>query len=95
MIRGSNNAYATPITTNTAFRPWHADTVLSLNLLKVLGDQATVQGSLSYDTYIIFLQVFLGQMLCETGTPSAWIGLSDLHQDNEFRWIDGTAVEST
>ena len=34
VTRGSNNAYATPITTNTAFRPWHEDTVLSLNLLQ-------------------------------------------------------------
>ena len=47
MIRGSNNANATPITTKTAFRPWHAGTELSLNLLNFLGVQATGQGPLT------------------------------------------------
>ena len=44
--RGSNNAYATPIATQTACCPCHADSVLSLNLLKVMADQASGQGPL-------------------------------------------------
>ena len=36
-----------PYSTQTACCPWHADSVLSLNLLKVLADQASGQGPLT------------------------------------------------